>query len=718
MQVSQIDTRQGTNNTADFSHGNTLPYTGVPFGMNYFVPQTTFEDTSWYFSPTSHQFAGIKITHQPSPWIGDFSAFTLSSATGRIDLSSKSFDQVGSYRPDEAIFNPHQISIYDQRYEVRTQVAPTEYGAIFKYSFDRNEPKIIDHIPKKGQFKLNADQDELDLLVQNFDAHFNDDFKFYAKLKFDRKIQSTVTMHQTDPDYDSMILSFEDTDEINVHMVTSFISFDQATVALNRLNDSNFEDVKKTAQDSWQHYLDLVDVTDRKRTKVSTFYHCLYRIFLFPQKCYEIDENDEPIHYDLYNNEVKTGYLYMNNGFWDTSKSVYPLFSLLAKDEYHQMLLGFYNSFLESGYLPKWLAPEERGMMPGSLIDAVIADASIKGILTQDEMQQFLDAMLKSANVESSDERLGRVGMGDFNSYGYLPFDKYKESVNQTLDYTFSDFSISQVAKLVGNDELAAKYEKSALNYQNIFDPETGLMRPKDSEGEFKPDFDSISWGDDYTEGSSWQNSFAVYHDINGLKNLYSKSLTFEQTLIRLANQKPSFNVGGYGFQIHEMTEMSAIDFGQIAISNQPSFHLPYLFAYTDHPEYTQLLVKQLSNQFNDSIDGYPGDEDNGSMSAWYVFSCLGFYPVCPGSDEYVFGISQFDKIVLNIQGSKKFTIRSKRNYPQNQFVESRLLNGEKLSQRFIKQEQLTSGGELVSNLCLLPADASNEELPFSLSNN
>lgn len=717
MKVSQIDTRQGTNNTAEFSHGNVLPYTGVPFGMNYFVPQTTLEDTSWFFSPTSHQFAGIKVTHQPSPWIGDFSSFILASTTGKIDINSKSFSQIGSYRPNEATFNPHQISIYDQRYEVKTEVAPTEYGALFKYTFDRSEPKIIVHVPKKGDLLLNDHKNELDIIVRNYDCHFNNNFKLFAKIKFDVNIKSAITKHQSNPDYDLIILSFNDTEEINLHLATSFISLDQAQIALNHYNNSNFYEAKKVAEDTWQHYLDLIEVQDKNKAQISTFYHCLYRIFLFPQRCYELDENDAPIHYDLYNNEVKPGYLYMNNGFWDTSKSVYPLFSLIANREYHQMLMGFYNSFLESGYLPKWLAPDERGMMPGTLIDAVIADASVKGILNKDEMQKFLDAMIKGATVESNDNRLGRLGIADYNSYGYLPYDKYSESVNQTLDYAYSDFCISQVAKLIGDEEIASKFSKSASNYKNLFDSNSGLMRPKDSNGSYRPRFNSIRWGTDYTEGSAWQNSFAVYHDINGLQKMYGANLSFEKILKQLANHTPSFNVGGYGFQIHEMTEMAAIDFGQIAISNQPSFHLPYLFAYTDHPEYSQLLIKQLTKVFDDSINGYPGDEDNGSMSAWYIFACLGFYPVCPGTDEYVFGISQFDKIVLHLHENKKFTIITKRNNFQNQFVETRTLNGNKLQQRFIKHHQITTGGELTSNLSLLPCTNKDETKPFSLSN-
>lgn len=716
MLINQIDTRQGTDSTSEFSHGNTLPYTGVPFGMNYLIPQTTFDDTSWSFSPTSHQLAGIKITHQPSPWIGDFSSFILSALTGDVEINSKTFDRVGSYRPNEATFNPHYLSIYDQRYEVQTEITPTTYGDIFKYQFNRNIPKIIVHIPKNGEFILDDNQNELKLLVRNYDSHFNSDFKLYAALKCDKAIKSTLTLHQDEPEYDSMILSFADTNEINVKLTTSFISFNQAQITLNRLSNLTFENAKKTAQETWQSYLDLIMVTDRDKKRLSTFYHCMYRTFLFPQRCYELDSDNHPIHYDLYHDTVKSGYLYMNNGFWDTSKTVYPLFAILIPKTYHQMMFGFYNSYLESGYLPKWLAPDERGMMPGTLIDAVIADASVKGILNEDEMKQFLDAMLKSATQKSNDERLGRLGMDDFNKYGYLPADKYPESVNQTLDYTYSDFCISQVASLLHKDKLAKKYATSALNYKNIFDSETGLMRPKNSNGQFKSDFDSIRWGTDYTEGSSWQNSFAVYHDIAGLKKLYSKKHTFLQILLNLSNQKPAFNVGGDGFQIHEMTEMAAIDFGQIAISNQPSFHLPYLFEYTDHPEYTELLIKQLANQFNDSIDGFPGDEDNGSMAAWFIFACLGFYPLCPGSDEYVFGIPLFDKVQINLPNDKKFTIKTNRNYPQNQFVQNRSLNGQELKQRFLKYSQIIKGDNLEINLCLLPETKYDEQLPFSLS--
>lgn len=697
MNIENIDTRHGTNNSSDFSHGNTLPYTGVPFGMNYFCAQTTDEDTSWFFKPTDHNYSGIRLTHQPSPWIGDFQQLVFTAISESVDITDLNTIS-GSYDPERAIFQPNYLRIHDQRYDVTSELTASAYGANVRYTFNRHSNGLLLKVPKTGRFDVEGNQ--LSVTVQNYTSDFSDGFSEFVKISFDATIKSTQQF-QTEL-YDLFLVNFGDITELNVTLATSFISPKQAELNLDRINP-NFDISVESAATEWQKYFDLIEISDQKKPNISTFYHNLYRVFLFPQRCYELDQDNEPIHFDIYNKATKTGFLYMNNGFWDTSKTVYPLFSILIPETLKQMLDGFYNSYLESGFLPKWLAPDERGMMPGTLIDAVIADAAVKGLLSDDKLKLFLKAMIDSSTKKTDNDKFGRQGTADYDHYGYLPADKYKESVNNTLDYAYSDFCISQVAKILGETDIQQKYLNSSMNYKNLFDPETGLMRAKLANGKFKEPFDSLSWGTDYTEGSAWQNSFSVFHDIDGLRDLYNDESGFRNTLVELCNQAPAYRVGGYGFEIHEMTEMAQLNFGQLALSNQPSFHIPYLFMYTDKPEYTSILVKQLLNKFNDTINGYPGDEDNGSMSAWYIFSTLGFYPVCPGSGQYVVGSPQFDNVKLNLPNGKQTTIITKNNLPQNQFNHLESVNGHASSDRYITHDQVISGGKIINRITLLP---------------
>ena len=359
------------------------------------------------------------------------------------------------------------------------------------------------------------------------------------------------------------------------------------------------------------------------------------------------------------------------------------------------------NSYRESGYLPKWLSPDERGLMPGTLIDAVIADAAVKDI-RRDLMPEFLTAMEKGATVQSKHPNYGRQGTEDYLTYGYVP-NHYHESVNHTLDYAYSDFCISQVAKVLEEEEMTKKYQQQSLNYQNIFDYESGFMRSKDKDGKFREPFSANRWGQDYAEGSAWQSSFAVYHDFSGLIGKYGGSERYKEKLIELCNQPPTFDPGGYGFEIHEMSEMAAIEFGQLAISNQPSFHYPYLFSYIGQPEMAQPLLKQLMTQtFDDSPMGYPGDEDNGSMAAWYIFNSLGFYPVTPGTGEYVIGMPLIDKAVLLLSNGKELTIEATPNRPQQQFIHKIKRMDKEYTKLYFTHQDLLKGGTISYQLGII----------------
>ena len=431
------------------------------------------------------------------------------------------------------------------------------------------------------------------------------------------------------------------------------------------------------------------------------FDQALYRLFLFPQTFYELDAEGQEIHWDFSHQTVQPGKLFTNIGFWDVFRTSFPLLALMAPDTYHDFLEGFLNFYKETGFLPKWLAPDERGMMPGTLIDGVIADAAAKNLIPDLEKDLF-QAMLETAEKEDPSKRYGRQGASDYQTLGYLPFD-YHESVSHSLDYSYSDFCIASLANKLQQEPVAEQYSQQSLNYQHLFDPETGYMRAKNRNGKFRPDFSPYTWGRDYAECSAIQNTLSIFHDIEGLKNLMGGQTAFTDYLTKLCQDQPFFDVTGYGYEIHEMSEMATAHFGQLAISNQPSFHIPYLFRYSDKPEYTSLLIKSLREQgFRPGWQAFPGDEDNGSLSAWYIWSAIGLYPTCPGKPFYDLGIPLFNHLRLYLPQSQTWLdIYAHDNYPHFQFVTKTELDGQAL--QHISHEELLVAKRLDFHLSWLP---------------
>lgn len=719
-----IDTRHGTDNQPNFSNGNTLPITAMPFGMNHFAIQND-DQSNWFFNPQLKQLQGIRLTHQPSPWMGDFSHFLLTPVVGNPDISSAVSCQ-SSYRPEESIFKPHYLKFSQLRFGLTTELTPSERGCQLKITSLEEQLPISVLLRAKGESSFNIDNTGkiLSGYVSNYAGCQDKSFKMYIYLSFNHfmEIRNEETTNKiSDEKEQTIVIKMKEnfSEPLLISMATSFVSVEQARLNAERELKRKFEDTKQIAQQKWESYLKKIEISQENKEYVQTFYQCLYRTFLYPQKFYEISNENEAIHYNTSNSCVEKGILYTNNGFWDTYKTVYPLYSLIAPEMYKEILLGFLTTFKETGFLPKWLSPDERGMMPGTLADAVIADATVKGLLSTEELEDYLHAMLTTANVESENKIYGRQGLKDYEELGYVSTN-YHESVNHTLDYAYSDYCISQVAVKAGKKKIAKKYREKSLRYKNLFDLETGFMRGKNRTGHFRKEFCDSQWGTDYTEGSAWQNSFGVYHDIQGLINLYQSPTIFIEKITELVNSDPIFSVGDYGFEIHEMSEMAALKFGQMAISNQPSFHLPYLFTFAGEPHSSQVLLKQLMRYtFSSDFKGFPGDDDNGSMSGWFVFNAMGFYPVTPGCGEYVLGIPLFDKIIIHTSENTSFTIKSKNNSQQANFVTDINLNGEKYSKFYLSHDLLTKNNLMEVRMGIIPKKLSYQQsdLPFSLTN-
>ena len=634
-----VNIRQGSRSDVRYSNGNTLPLTQMPFGMTAFAPQTRGMGSSWFYHPDAHSLEGVRITHQPSPWIGDYGCLLMTPQRGN---PSCHYDSAYSgYRPEEAVLRPDYIKLEFLRYRTVFELTPAERGAAVRLTYQGDARPYLTLFPLMGNNGYQIDPKENLIYVftdgHNLDRSMN--FKAYYALRFPEGVldyENTYT-EGTVPGKDAVLHIAFRCQKVEFRIGSSYVSNGHAVHTLDTEVTGTFEEIRQKVENAWEEVLSRIEIETDSEAQLRTFYSCMYRIFLYPHKAYEHDWDGKIIHYSPYDGLTRPGVRYTDNGFWDTYRTVYPLFSLIAREEYAEMLQGFVNDYLDCGWLPRWVSIGEVGCMPSTLIDAVIADAAVKGIGSRELWENALRGMMHHANNECDDKRFGRNGALAYLKYGYVPRDVEKESVNLTLDAAYGDFCIAQVAHVLGYSDIEAEYRRRAKNYKNLFDPKSGFMRGRDTKGEMAAEFSPFSWGGEYTEGSAWQSSFAVPHDIEGLAELYGGREQLIAKLDEMFATPPYYEVGGYGTEIHEMTEMAAVNFGQCAISNQPSFHIPYLYAYLGQPEKAHYWVKRICDElFSDAVDGFPGDEDNGTMAAWYIFSCLGMYPICPGKNEYV----------------------------------------------------------------------------------
>jgi len=636
--IPYVNIKMGTRSVLNFSNGNTLPLTQLPFGMTSFCLQTNAANGAWFFNPDYPLAEGVRLTHQPSPWINDYGTFLMTVQNDNI--KDNPLETIGSFSAN-SVMRPDYLSVKFLRTNCFFELTPTERCGAIRITLYDNRQSFLSFLPTKGNYSYRFDE-KTSTLIGTTDGHSMDDckkFKMYFAVKFlDGCVDSSKNSITSGSNTAFAHIALKK-NVCEARIGTSYISEEMALLAVSReCGDMSFDAIRNVAEENWEEKLSRIEIEPTDEKQMKTFYSCLYRTFLFPHKAYEIDKDGNAVHYAPFDGQTHSGVRYTDNGFWDTARTVYPLFTLIARDEFAEMLEGFVNDYKECGYLPRWLSLGEVGCMPSTLIDGVIAEAAVNGIGKREVLESALDGMIHHANNEASDRRYGRNGAEAYLKYGYVPRDMQRESVNLTLDAAYGDWCIATVAKILGRNEICDEYIKRSKNYKNLFDKETGFMRGRDTNGQMADNFDPCSWGGEYTEGSAWQNSFFVPHDVEGLTELYGSKEAFIKKLDELFSTQPIFRTFGYnGYEIHEMSEMAIADFGQCAISNQPSFHIPFLYSVLGQQEKTDYWVERMANEaFSPDVDGYPGDEDNGTTSAWYIFACLGFYRLCPGKDEWI----------------------------------------------------------------------------------
>lgn len=693
--TNYVNTLMGTDSRFDLSNGNTYPAIAVPWGMNFWTPQTGKMGDGWAYQYHADKIRGFKQTHQPSPWINDYGAFSLMPVTGELKIKEEERASWFSHKAETA--QPHYYKVYLADYDTSVEITATNRAAQFRVTFPENQKSylLLDAFFKGSMVKVIPEERKIIGYARNNSGGVPENFHNYFVATFDKDFELTNTWgggykltgkNESTGDHTGAVIGFatKKGEQVTVKVASSFISPKQAERNLQtEIGSDTFEQTKQKAFDLWERELGKVQVEDDNIDHLRTFYSCLYRVLLFPRTFYEIDEEGKIVHYSPYNGKVEAGYMYTDNGFWDTFRAVFPLFNLLYPEMNQQIMKGLVNTYKESGWLPEWASPGHRDCMIGSNSASIIADAYLKGNIATADAEILLEAMLKNATQEKGRpvKSVGREGVDYYNELGYVPYNvNINENVARTLEYAYADYCIARMAEKMGKVAIAKQYYEQMGRYKNVFDPETKWMRGRNKDGKFQTPFNPLKWGDAFTEGNSLHYTWSVFQDINGLISLMGGKEAFAKKIDQVFEMPPLFDDSYYGFTIHEIREMQVMDMGNYAHGNQPVQHLIYLYQYAGKPEKTQRKVREVMEKlYAPTPDGYCGDEDNGQTSAWYVFSALGFYPVTPADDVYVLGSPLFKSVTLQLPDNKKFLIKSVERSKGSELVESVQLNGKKM---------------------------------------
>jgi len=728
-----VNPLMGTDSEFRLSAGNTYPAVALPWGMNFWTPQTRNMNDGWAYTYDDNKIQGIKQTHQPSPWINDYAAFSLMPETGKVKIAGQ--DRASWFSHKAEVARPYYYSVYLADYDVTAEVTPTERSAVFRFTFPQSDSSciLIDAFDKGSMVKIIPEQHKVIGYCRNNHGGVPANFHNYFVAVFDREFEAAGTWDKSgvnpekldaEGEHVGAVLGFktERGDKITVKVSSSFISDEQALINLEReIGDKDFRTVCAEAKRSWDDQLGRIRVEGGTDDQVRTFYSCFYRTILFPRKFYEINGKNEIIHYSPYNGETLPGYMFTDNGFWDTFRALFPFLTLMYPDINSQVMQGLANTYLESGWLPEWASPGHRDCMIGSNSASLIADSYLKGIRGYG-IETLYKAILRNTDSVGPVSSVGRLGANFYNTLGYVPYNVgINENAARTLEYAYADFCISQLAKALDKpaDEVK-QFEKRAMNYKNVFDPGRKLMRGRNQDGSFQSPFSPYKWGDAFTEGNSWHYTWSVFQDIDGLISLMGGKDYFTAKLDSVFEVPPVFDYSYYGIVIHEIREMQIMNMGNYAHGNQPIQHMIYLYNYAGQPWKAQFRVRDVMNKLYNYIpDGYCGDEDNGQTSAWYVFSALGFYPVTPGTDQYVFGSPLFRKAVIKFENGRELTVSAPDNSAGNVYVNKITLNGKALNRNYIRHSELQGGGDLYFGMQGSPdykRAVSDDSSPFSMS--
>ncbi len=715
--VTLANPLQGTDSTHGFSHGNTFPAIALPFPVHVWAPYTQPAKDSFYYQYRQNQIRGIRQTHQPSPWIADYANFSLMPVFGKLVV--KEDDRASEFRHETEVARPSYYSVRLDTWKATMEVTPTERAASFRFTFEENGDGyiVVDAFANGSSVEIIPKENKVIGICRNNNGGVPNNFSNYFVIVFDRPFTAYGTWTpelirdgatKLADKHVGAYLKFKvkQGKPVSCKVASSYLSPAQAQRNLDReIGKRDFNAALEFADATWNETMNKLRVEGGSEEQQRTFYSAVYRSLIFPHRFHEFDENNRPVYFSPYDGKVHRGHLYTDTGYWDTFRASHPLYNLLFPEISAEIMQGNLAAYEQSGWLPSWSSPGHRDCMIGNHAFSLFADAWVKGV-TNFDAGKAVEAMVHDANTQSPKNcrAIGRDGAEFYKKLGYTPYPNVREATAKTLEYAYDDFCAAVLARSIGRNAEADAFARTAMNYTNVFDAELGFVRGRKEDGSWCENFDPTEWGGPFTEGNSWHWTWSVFQDVPGLIQLMGGDAAFAKKLDGIFYTPPDVKVGTYGGMIHEMTEMVALNMGQYAHGNQPIQHAIYLYNYANQPWKTQARVREvMSRLYQSTPDGFCGDEDTGQMSAWYVFSALGFYPVCPGTTEYQIGSPLFDRATISLPNGKKFVVTAKQNGPQRPYIRWATLNQKEFHRSYLTHDQITGGGELVFDMTSAP---------------
>ncbi len=731
--VKYVNTLQGTNSSFELTRGNTYPTTALPFGMHTWTPQTGRNGDGWKYQYSKTKIRGFQQAHQCSSWTRDYAVFSLMPEIGSLILDENKREAEFSHEDEIGKPNYYKVKFKNK---IITEISPTERGAHLRFTFPKGEKNflVLDGYTRLSGIEIFPRENKITGFVNNGEG-FKKGWKSYFVIYFNKPIQDYGVWENKNNTFQSKLthaegdgkgayVTFKNGAIVQAKVASSYISAKQAELNLKTElgDDLTLEQTKSKAAKVWNQSLGKVLVEGGSEEDISTFYSCFFRASLFSRKFYEIGEDGKPYYFSPYDGKVHSGYMFTDTGFWDTFRAQFPLTTILHPTMQGRYMQSMLDAYKQCGWLPSWSFPSEAGSMIGNHAITLFTDAWVKGIKTFDPKEALEAYLHESTNKGPWGPANGRDGWKEYAQLGYVPYPKIREGTAKTLEYAYDDFCGFELAKLTNHNFYANVFKRQMYNYKNVFNPSTGFMQARDENGNWSKNFDPTEWGGPFTEGNAWHWEWSVFHDIKGLINLLGSNQHFTAKLDSVFSEPNKVNVGTYGGMIHEMKEMVVANLGQYAHGNQPIQHMVYLYNYAKEPWKSQYHVREVMNKlYSATEDGYPGDEDQGQTSSWYVLSAMGFYSVTPGVSQYVLGSPMFKKITISLENGKKFVINAPKNNKENVYIKSANLNGVKYNHNFITHNDIINGGILTLEMDDQPAKdrgINEEDLPFSLTKN
>lgn len=729
--VDYVNTLQGTFSTPELSYGNTYPTVAMPFPVHSFSAQTGKNGDGWKYQYQKETIRGFQQVHQCSPWVNDYGVFSLMPVIGELKVNEE--ERASRFSHENETAKPYYYSVqFDNG--IKTEISPVERGGHMRFTFPKREKAflVFDGYTKQSSVTIDPKNRKITGWVHN-GLLIPEGFKAYFEITFDKPFKSygtwenrenTIAQGEKNAEGDGKgaYLEFKPGTTVQVKIASSYISSEQASLTMQQelASHKKFEETKNNAKAAWNKLFNRVLVEGGSEKDRKTFYSCLFRANLFSHKFYELKEDGTPYYYSPYDGKIHDGYMYTDNGFWDTFRSQFPLTNILSPTMQGRYMQSLLDAQEQSGFLPTWSCPGMSGIMIGNHAISLLTDAYVKGIEGFDGEQALAAYFNEATNGGPWGGSNGRPAHDDWFEKGYIPYKVVGESAAKTLEYAYDDWCGYYLAKATGNKLYMDVFERQMYNYKNIYDTSEGFMRGRKENGEWLEDFNPIAWGDPFTEANAWQYSWSVFHDVAGLIDLMGGEQKFADKLDTFFTMESTYDVGHYGQVIHEMREMELANMGQYAHGNQPVLHVAYLYNYVGQPWKTQSRVRKILDQlYSYTEKGYPGDEDQGGMSSWYVLSAMGLYSVTPGTVQYNLGSPLFDKVTITTEAGKKFVINASGNSAENVYVQSASLNGADYTKNYIDYQDIMNGGTLQLQMSDTPAKdrgIKESDKPYSVS--